>query len=186
MSNAPKTAKAKVSAKPSKSVVARSSGSKNKQVVEKKAKTHVVPKLTAAQKLDSIGEDEIFARIANCEFIHKIAESYGISAGQFHAWLNNHAEMYVRAREQQADKLVADMLQIADDGLNDTYTADDGSERTNQDVIGRSRLRVEARKWLAGKMNAKKYGDKLAVGGADDMPGIKIERIERIIVGKKT
>ena len=28
-------------------------------------------------------------------------------------------------------------------------------------MIARSRLRVDARKWLAGKMNAKRYGDKI-------------------------
>lgn len=48
------------------------------------------------------------------------------------------------------------------------------------------RLKVDTLKWKLGKMNPKKYGDKIAVGGADDMPAIKIDRIERIIVGKKT
>lgn len=117
-------------------------------------------KKTTAEKLNDIGEETIFARIADCEFIHNIAQSYGMSAGSLHAWLDARPEMYARARERQADKLVADMIQIADDGSNDTYIDDNGNQKTDQDVVARSRLRVEARKWLAGKMNAKRYGDK--------------------------
>lgn len=81
-------------------------------------------------------------------------------------------ENYARARQDQADFLAEEIVQIADDGLNDTYTDDDGNERTNQDVIARSRLRVDARKWYASKLAPKKYGDKMAVGGADDLPPI--------------
>jgi hypothetical protein len=81
-------------------------------------------------------------------------------------WLadNNHPgflEQYTRAREAQADRMAEDILQIADDGLNDTYEDEDGNKRTDQDVIARSRLRVDARKWLASKMAPKKYGEKL-------------------------
>lgn len=70
-------------------------------------------------------------------------------------------ESYMRAREAQADYLAEEIIQIADDGQNDTYTDDEGQVRTNQDVIARSRLRVDARKWYASKLAAKKYGDKV-------------------------
>lgn len=73
------------------------------------------------------------------------------------------AEQYARAREAQADVLFDDILSIADDGLNDTYTDEDGHVRTNQDVIARSKLRVEARKWMAGKLRPKVYGEFKAV-----------------------
>lgn len=139
------------------------------------------PKLTTAERLDAIGEEVIFARIANCEFIHKIAESYGMSAGSLHAWLNARPEMYACARDQQADKLVADMLEIADDGSNDTYMDENGNERTNTEVVARSRLRVDARKWLAGKMNAKKYGDRLNVDADVKVSGDEL--IARLVAG---
>ena len=170
---AAKSAKAKVSARPSKSTIAPSGSSKSKQKPEKAVKP-----LTTAEKLDAIGEEEIFARIANCEFIHKIAASYEMSAGSLHAWLNARPEMYARAREQQADKLVADMLEIADFGLNDTYQDDNGNVRTDQDVVARSRLRVEARKWLAGKMNAKKYGDRLNLDAEVKFADMTDEQLE--------
>jgi hypothetical protein len=79
-------------------------------------------------------------------------------------WLAHNesfAEQYARAREAQADSLFDEILTIADDGLNDSYTDEEGNVRTNQDVIARSRLRVDARKWMAGKLRPKVYGEKI-------------------------
>jgi hypothetical protein len=68
--------------------------------------------------------------------------------------------------------MAEEILEIADDGTNDTYKDDNGNERTDQEVIGRSRLRVDARKWLLAKMLPKKYGDKIQqeVSGPDGEP----------------
>lgn len=71
------------------------------------------------------------------------------------------SEQYTRAREEQAEALADEIVQIADDGLNDTYVDENGNKRTDQDVIARSRLRVEARKWVASKLKPKKYGEKM-------------------------
>ena len=84
----------------------------------------------------------------------------------FMRWLadDEHVELrdhYVRAREAQADTFAEEILQIADDGRNDTYVDDEGQVKVDHDVIARSRLRVDARKWLASKMAPKKYGDKI-------------------------
>ena len=147
------------------------------KVIKPKAKRPAEKKLTHAERLDAIGAEVIMERIARCEFIHKIAESYGMSAGTLHTWLNARPELYVAARERQADQLVEDMLQIADDGRNDTYLDDDGNVHTDQDVIARSRLRVEARKWLAGKMNAKRYGDRLDLT-ANVTTNVSIEQVD--------
>jgi hypothetical protein len=79
-------------------------------------------------------------------------------------WMAKHkefSESYARAREDQADTLADQILEIADDGRNDTYTDDEGKEFVNHDVINRSRLRVDARKWVAAKLKPKKYGDKV-------------------------
>ncbi len=88
-------------------------------------------------------------------------------------WLDgkhpDFTEQYARAREAQADKLAEEILSIADDGRSDTYLDAEGNERTDTEVIQRSKLRVDTRKWLASKMAPKKYGDKVAIGGADDL-----------------
>lgn len=81
-------------------------------------------------------------------------------------------DQYTRAREAQADCLFDDMLAIADDGLNDTYLDDEGKQRVDHDHIQRSKLRVETRKWMAGKLRPKVYGDKVDVnhGGQPENP----------------
>lgn len=79
-------------------------------------------------------------------------------------WLAIHnafSDQYARARETQADSLADEILDIADDSSRDTYEDKDGHTKTDQEVIARSRLRVDARKWLAGKLRPKKYGEKI-------------------------
>lgn len=90
-------------------------------------------------------------------------------------WLNQNAEFakqYTQARVSMADALTDDMMAISDDGLNDTYIDENGFKRTDKDVIARSRLRVETRKWLASKMQPKKYGERIAqeITGSDGAP----------------
>lgn len=122
--------------------------------------------------------DTICQRITEGESLRRICLDDGMpAASTVFKWLTDRkefSEQYARAREAQADHLAEEILQIADDGENDTYQTENGLA-VNHDVIARSRLRVDARKWLASKMAPKKYGDKLAVGGADDLPPIKSE-----------
>lgn len=71
------------------------------------------------------------------------------------------AERYARAREVQADALFDEILDIADESKDDTIVDADGNVSTNQEVVARSRIRIDARKWMAGKLRPKVYGDKL-------------------------
>lgn len=82
------------------------------------------------------------------------------------------AAHYARAREIGYHKMADELLDIADDGTNDTRTSDDGRTITDQDVIQRSKLRVDTRKWLLSKMLPKVYGDKTQVelAGKDGGP----------------
>lgn len=82
---------------------------------------------------------------------------------------------YMRAREAQADFYAEQIIEISDDGRNDTYKDDKGNVVVDHDVIARSRLRVDARKWYASKVAPKKYGDKLAVGGAEDLGPLTVQ-----------
>lgn len=120
--------------------------------------------------------DLICERISEGESLRKIcADDEMPNKATVFRWLAAHAEFrdqYAHAREAQADSLADEILDIADDSRLDTYIDENGNTRTDQEVIGRSRLRVDARKWLASKMAPKKYGDKVAIGGAYDMPPI--------------
>lgn len=73
-------------------------------------------------------------------------------------------DQYAQAREAQADKLVDEILEIADDSSLDkkTVETDHGEvEVVDHENIQRSRLRVDARKWAASKLAPKKYGDRV-------------------------
>lgn len=69
---------------------------------------------------------------------------------------------WVAAMEARADKYAEETIDIADDGSNDTYVDAEGNVKTDFDVIARSKLRIDARKWYAGKL-APKYNDKVDV-----------------------
>jgi hypothetical protein len=78
-------------------------------------------------------------------------------------WLGVHkdfAEKYARARETQADAIFDEVLDIADD-----------SDLDPQD----RRVKIDARKWMAGKLRPKIYGDKLDVAHSG---GISINVID--------
>lgn len=86
------------------------------------------------------------------------------------AWIAEDAkvsDLYARAKEDQADYMSEEILDIADDSRNDYITkmSKNGNEyeAVDNEAIQRSRLRVEARKWLAAKLKPKRYGDKLSL-----------------------
>jgi hypothetical protein len=62
------------------------------------------------------------------------------------------------------------LFSIADDGKNDTYEDDEGRTRTDHDVIARSRLRVDTRKWYLSKVLPKIYGDRTIHAGDPENP----------------
>ncbi len=75
-----------------------------------------------------------------------------------------YQNQYARAREKRADMIFEEILQIADSqgedmGINPIT----GEEQINHNVIQRNKLQIDARKWMLGKMQPKKYGDKLDV-----------------------
>lgn len=79
-------------------------------------------------------------------------------------------EQYARAMESRSDAMFEEMIDIADCKVDDTFEDDKGHIHINFDVIQRDRLRVETRKWALSRMNPKKYGDSIKVGGDEDNP----------------
>lgn len=98
--------------------------------------------------------DQICERLADGESLRSICASKGMpSKANVFRWLGaipEAADQYARAREAQADSLVDDMLVIADD------TSREPNDR---------RVAIDARKWVAGKLRPKAYGDKLDLSG---------------------
>lgn len=86
-------------------------------------------------------------------------------------WLRDNpsfSEQYARAKEIQAEAFSDELLDIADDGVNDFVEIQKKNGAVvlcDQENIQRSKLRVDTRKWLMSKFAPKKYGDKLAIDG---------------------
>jgi len=111
--------------------------------------------------------------------LRKALGFYNISSATFYQWLDGNDERkkrYARACEDRADKLFEEILEIADKQDKDVYEVD-GVVYTDHNVINRSRLQVDARKWMAAKMNPKKFGDKvdMTTNGKDLPPATIIK-----------
>ena len=125
------------------------------------------------QKNDII--NQICDRISKGESLRKVLASEGMpSSKTFFEWIDSSQEkvkQYARATEDRADAIFEEILDIADDGTNDIEVVEYG-EKVNQENIQRSRLRVDARKWMLGKMHPKKYADKMLNehSGSDGKP----------------
>ena len=91
-------------------------------------------------------------------------------------WLRTNREFcqnYTRAKEDQADYLVEEALTIADNA--EIEPAD-------------KRIRVDTRKWIASRFNAKKYGDKQYIETKDTTDEVTDEDLNNRIkelIGKK-
>lgn len=89
----------------------------------------------------------------------------------FYKWIDNDEEktkQYASACSKRADVIFEEIITIADKQGKDIIKVD-GKEITNHNVINRSRLMVDARKWILSKMNPKKYGEAslLKIGNPD-------------------
>lgn len=79
-------------------------------------------------------------------------------------------EQYARAMDARATLLAEEILDISDDSSGDAVKdPETGDVRMDAEFVARSRLRVDARKWLAARMSPRKYGDKLSqeISGPD-------------------
>lgn len=90
------------------------------------------------------------------------------------------ADHYARACDMRADEVFDEMVQIADTPMigETTKILPSGERETTEgDMIAHRRLQVDVRKWALARMSPRKYGEKLAVGGAEDLPAIKSETL---------
>ena len=115
-------------------------------------------------------EAEIFDRMVSGESILTICgvarDSFLPSERTFYKRALNDPEFalnYARAREAQGHREAEEIREIADAATPENVQV--------------ARLQVDARKWRAGKLAPKVYGDKIAIGGADDLPAIKTEDV---------
>ena len=90
------------------------------------------------------------------------------SSRTFFKWIDADAEkvkQYARATNERADVIFEEILEIADNPQQgeSTTESENGIFVTTSDMIQHRRLQVDSRKWMLGKMNPKKYSDKIQV-----------------------
>ena len=120
--------------------------------------------------------DIICERIAKGESLRKICLDDNMPAhSTILKWLRDidgFSSQYARAREDQAEFYLDEIIAISDESSQDKIANEDGTERTDSEAIQRSKLRVDTRKWAMAKLAPKKYGDKITqeVTGANGDP----------------
>jgi hypothetical protein len=102
-------------------------------------------------------------------------------------WLNRHQdfkELYDRACVERSEGYAEEIVDIADDGSNDwmkTNDPDNPGWKLNGEHVQRSKLRLEARKWICSKMKPHKFGEKvehtIAHRQAAELSEVDLERI---------
>jgi len=119
---------------------------------------------TFTQKL----ADKICAELAMGKSLRTVCSQDGTPGLEtIFGWLRTNtefAEQYARAKQESADAMADEILDISDDGHNDWMLkrfADQEAWVQNGEALQRSRLRVDTRKFLMAKMKPKKYGEKL-------------------------
>lgn len=136
----------------------------------------------------------ICERLADGESLRSICGDENMPArSTVFKWLaeqHTFSDQYARAREEQAHVIFDEILDIADDGSNDWMERKFGEDTRwveNGETLRRSQLRIDARKWMAGKLQPKKYGDKIHQeltgkdGGAIEVADMTdIERARRV------
>ena len=98
--------------------------------------------------------DELCAYLSMGESLRTACEHEGMpSVKTVFNWFRVHEDFlqqYTRAKEEAADWMAEDILDISDNAPT----------KTNND-IQKAKLRVDTRKFLMAKMKPKRYGDKL-------------------------
>ena len=110
--------------------------------------------------------EAICARIAAGESLRAICEGEGMPVhSTVLGWAVDNAygffDQYMRAKQMRCLRFADEVIEIADDGRNDTYIDDNGMMKVDHENIKRSTLRVDARKWLMVKYLPKVFGDKI-------------------------
>jgi hypothetical protein len=117
---------------------------------------------------------EIVARLSKGEPLAVICRDDGLPAYRtVYDWMEANAPFaanIARAREEGFDAIAIECLEIADDKSQDVkIVGEDEREVCNTEFVQRAKLRIETRLKLLAKWDPKRYGEKLALGQADDL-----------------
>ena len=116
--------------------------------------------------------DEICGRISGGETLSSICrDAHMPDRSVVYDWMEREAgfsQRIARARELGFDAIADEIIEICDNANDDWVKADDGGDYAiNVEHIQRSKLRVESRLKLLAKWCPSRYGERMAMTGAD-------------------
>ncbi len=136
-------------------------------------------------RLDRLGVEWVCDRLIGGESVRAIARELDASATAVLKWLDRDSgrmRQYQLARQAQADALVDEIIDLADEPVPIGL---DG--RMDSAAVNDKRLRIDTRKWIASKFRPSLYGDRVAVdttvSGADMKPDEVMGRIVDLLTG---
>jgi hypothetical protein len=115
--------------------------------------------------------DKVCERLACGESMRSVSRDPDMPAmSTLFKWIREieeFSQQYAKAKEESADALVEDMLDIADNQVANPVIIDgvpleiDGEivKAADGPAVAHARLRVDTRKWAASKLKPKKYGE---------------------------
>lgn len=108
----------------------------------------------------------------------KACELYGLSAAMVWFWFEQYPELrakYDKAREALMAHWEDQIMDITDTPLEGTIERDtpQGLTIERRDMIEHRKLQVHTRQWMLSKLKPRQFGDKMALGGAADLPPIQ-------------
>lgn len=131
---------------------------------------------------------EICQRLSNGEPLRQICRDDHIPAWQtIYDWMYRDDELgengvglsraIARAREQGYEAIAEECLLIADNPQfgQKQVMSDQGTSTTVEDMLGHRKLQIETRLKLLSKWDPKRFGDRVALTGADNAPPIQVE-----------
>jgi hypothetical protein len=134
----------------------------------KKKKKEPIPRVWTDEKKATAIED-VLSKLGNGQSLRSVLDQTRDKdllpcRTIFNEWLGNSeilATQYARACEARQDLIFEECLTIADDDSGDATVNEKGQISLDAEFVARSRVRIGTRQWMLGKMNPKKYGERI-------------------------
>lgn len=126
-------------------------------------------------------EDAICSGLQQGIPLRQLCRDLEISKSAVYEWEQADPEFsgrIARARVIGHDELAEQCLEIADtpvEGIEQVVKPNGDIEERKGDMLGHRKLQIETRMKLLAKWDPRRYGEKVAIGGADDLPPVKTE-----------
>jgi hypothetical protein len=116
--------------------------------------------------MDATTFDAILRDVHGGLSVRKAIDKSHAQSADFYLHINGDKEAesrYARAKSAQLEAIADEIVQLADESREGSKTREtkDGTFIETGDMVERTRLQIDTRKWLLSKLAPKKYGDRL-------------------------